>query len=171
MEALVTGTRTIRTRRDRSDRIELDSYLRGLGVADEVVRAVLIAEIMPGPPGPCGDKPAISRLRRLVAMRSAEALGRDCPQDACEEADAILAFALSGAIRRYPEALLDPCGQDARSARQITSGPPTIQPREQAGLMPVQPLRPASFLSLLAAVWRSLARGVTTFVRNAWRCP
>ncbi|RDD60289.1 hypothetical protein DRB17_18795 [Ferruginivarius sediminum] len=120
----------------------MDWYLRALGVTDGSVREALIAAAAREPLRDPGDTAsAILAVRRLVALRSAIAFGRPEPRSPEDEAAAILAFVLSGAIRSCPQALIDARGHTGRWLQQLYDELPGPVPAERRTPMPVQSLR------------------------------
>jgi hypothetical protein len=166
MTALALGSLTVESPRDAAAWEEMDRYLRSLDLADAGIRSRLIAENAWQP----DEGSPMARLRGLVAIRAAAALGRARPRTACEEAEAILAFVLCGAMRRYPHALIDPEGADARCARYVAPVPALVHPPEMAGAMPVQSLRSASLPRWIVTAWKRLVRVGQALGRRSLRC-
>lgn len=120
----------------------MESYLLALGVTDSGVRVALVRAAVQTAAADIGDPvEAVSIMRRLVASRSARVFARQRPRSPEREAEAILAFALSGAFHACPDALVDPDGEAARRLRRRQTGPLAVVPPERRSPMPVQSLR------------------------------
>lgn len=146
MAAVAVETRTVQSGQPKALELHahyaMDRYLRALGVTDGPIReALIVAAARELPRGSSDTTLAILAIRRLVALRSAIAFGCPEPRSPEDEAAAILAFVLSGAVRSCPWALADAHGHTGRRLQRLYDELPGLVPTERRTPMPVQPLR------------------------------